>query len=133
MKRKKGRPPLPRDEQGNIIRPPKPPDEPEEPEDDDVDTSAVEWARAVMWALKNISRKGMTPSKAGSRLRYSLWRIGREDEGRFSCSMVPKALDIIEKAKAAQAAAGLVDTPEEVAVKEIDELIEAAIEEAKHQ
>lgn len=107
-------------------RPKKPPVTPSL-EGDDV--GSIDLARAIQFAVENLNKTNMTPRKAGSKLRFALWQAGQADAKGLLLNLLPKAMTIIDK----QTNHKVEDEEtrrEEAAVKEIDELLEAAIEEA---
>lgn len=129
-KKRRGRPKLPRDEDGNIIRPEP---EVESPPDEITDAEAakpwVAWAEAVKWVLENNHQKSMTLRRAGTSLRYGMWQTAQEFPKEFAFQMVPRAMATLDKFHGSQAG-DATTMAEEHAVEELDKLIDAAVKEA---
>lgn len=139
-KRKPGRPRKelpPEDEQPKRPRGrPRKEDQPEPEIPDSLDSSALEWAQAILWAVENTSFKTLPKVKVGgkkkapSAIQKALWEFGQENEKSLVVNLMPRALDIINK-HAANQVEDDVAAAEQEAVQEIDKLLEAAIKEAE--
>jgi len=130
-KRQRGRPRLPRDDEGNIIRPNEEPEAPPEEATQTKQSAApwVAWAEAVRWVLENNHKKSMSLRRAGTSLRYGVWQTAQEYPKEFAFRLVPQAMAVLDKFHGSQADDA--DTlAEEQAIKDLDKLIDAAVKEA---
>lgn len=89
---------------------------------------SLEWCRAVLWAAQHMSKSRMTQKQAGGLLRYSTWKVARENPKEFSLQLVPKAIMILEKIKPDDDG-GVVEL-EERSVAELEKFLDRAIDEA---
>lgn len=129
-KKKRGRPKLPRDDEGNIIRPESELDlPPDEISDAEAARPWVAWAEAVQWCLHNSHKKSMSLKQAGSSLRYGMWQTCQDFPKDFAFRLVPQAMAVLNKFHGSQAD-DAATVAERTAVEELDKLIDAAIKEA---
>lgn len=96
---------------------------------DPEDRAAVTWCKAVLWAAENMNDKSMTISRAGSKLRYSMWESAQEYPKELLVQLVPKALAILDKNKQMDEG-DEVEEAEKEGIQELEEMLKTAIEEA---
>lgn len=93
------------------------------------DAAAIEWCRAVLWAAEHVNTAKMTERKAGNLLRYSLWQFGRDNPKELVVQLVPKALTLLDKNKGTGEGDDVIEA-ENMAVKELETLLDGALQEA---
>lgn len=86
------------------------------------------WAEAVEWTARRLNLKTMTPKRAGSKLRYNVWKAAKDEPKDFWSRHLPLAFKIKNEATA-------LDTDIEVAeapgVAELERWLESAIAESQ--
>lgn len=100
------------------------------PEDPSLGT---EWAEAVEWAVRNMSKKTMTRRRAGSDLRQTIWDWAKEsatNKTKLITGMMPQAISLLTDATADDPVEDLVLRKEHAAVAEMKKFLKAAIAEA---
>ena len=94
------------------------------------DKAALTWCRAVIWASEHMHETSMSAKKAGSKLRFSMWKAAQDYPKELLMQLAPKALQILDRNKddgsTAEATAS-----ERKSVAELRELLAGAIEESK--
>lgn len=102
------------------------------PEEAAIRTS-LEMAHAIMWAIE-WAKKGKAAvtrkQKNISPLQWAYWELGQENYKDLVVNLGRQAKDTLDKYAASQVDDDVVAAEQE-AVKEIDELLQAAIEEAR--
>lgn len=121
-KKKRGRP------KGSKNKP-KTPEVVELPPEPSDDAASVEWAKAVKFAVENMNTAKMTITKAGGKLRHSMWQAAREFPKELLVNLMPKALAILDRNQD-QAQAEVAEA-ERKPIRELEELLERAVAESQ--
>ena len=99
-----------------------------EPATDD-DNIGLSVAKAILWASERLHVARMTQKEAGNPLNYNYWKHGKKNPTELLVQLVPKALSIIDKNRTPAADADVV-AAEKQSIKDLEELLEGAIEDA---
>ena len=91
--------------------------------------SQLEWSRAVQWAVDNIDKGKISRKAAGSTVRYTYWKLGRENSTQLLLDIYPRALAIMEKNKKTDVVSGMV-AAEADQIRDLEELLSDALIEA---
>jgi hypothetical protein len=109
---------------------PLPEEPPEQAIPEVVNRSALEWAQAILWAAEHINKSRMSKTRSKTPLRHAMWEWGRDNTRELYVQLMPRAMAILEKYST-----NLVDEEvvklEEKAIQEMEELLQAAIEESQ--
>ncbi len=102
---------------------------PADPLADPLEADTLEWAKDVMWLRNNLNAT-KAQAKKWSGFRFALWEYAKLNTADYVSQMLPKATQIIERAKAKAPDASVVDEAETKSIAEIRKILDAAIKEA---
>lgn len=92
------------------------------------DNIGLATARAILWAAEHLNDK-VTQKSAPVPLAYNYWKHGKKYPTKLLVELVPKALSIIDKNKAASESAD-VQAAEKRSIADLEELLAGALEDA---
>lgn len=87
------------------------------------------WAIDAFWAYENLGEK-MTRQKAGTSARWAQWQSARKDTGYFLMQILPKAMQLLERARDKGADADMVEREERKEIAKMQRVLKEAIKEA---
>lgn len=97
---------------------------------DNAPTEGHRWALDCYWAYENMGGKP-SRAKAGTAARYALWQMANKDTGAFVTDIMPRAMALLDKARAKNTDAESVVRKENKKIAELQETLRAAIEESR--
>lgn len=90
---------------------------------------AYAWAEDSFWAFENMGLK-MTKAKAGSPARHAMWKYAKDNPDQFLGQVLPKAMALLEKARAKEGDTDEIIRAETKSIAELRNLLKAAVEES---
>lgn len=94
-------------------------------------TEGHRWALDCYWAYENMGGRP-NRAKAGSAARFALWTMANKDTGAFVMDIMPRAMALLDKARAKNTDADSVVRKENKKIAELQETLRAAIEESRN-
>lgn len=101
------------------------------PSDSSVPTEGHRWALDCYWAYENMGGKP-SKAKAGTAARFALWQMANKDTGAFVSDIMPKAMALLDKARAKNTDTESVVRKENKKIAELQEILKDAIEESRY-
>jgi hypothetical protein len=95
----------------------------------DSDSLGINVAEAVLWAAEHMNERRMTQRKAGSKIKYTYWKLGQENPEALLVNLVPKAWVEIGKHRKPDDHGDMAEA-ERKSIAELEELLAGALEEA---
>src|SRR5688572_8526080 len=97
---------------------------------------ALEYARAVRWAAQNMHRpargKGcMNREKAGSDLRFGLWKFAKDNDKQFMVNLVREAVAFLDKRQKSAVDESELAKAEQTDIDDMKEYLRGALEHSK--
>lgn len=93
-------------------------------------TEGHRWALDCYWAYENMGGKP-TRAKAGTAARFALWQMANKDTGIFVMDIMPRAMALLDKARAKSSDTDMVVRKENKKIAELQEILRGAIEESR--
>jgi hypothetical protein len=88
------------------------------------------WAEDVFWCFENLGGS-MTKKKAGSNARHALWTYAKNNMDQFMGQVLPKAMQLLEKAKAKEGDSDEIIRAETKSIASLRKLLKLAVEESE--
>lgn len=111
--------------------PPVPAGEPPAPADLAPPTEGHRWALDCYWAYENMGGRP-NKAKAGTPARLALWSMANKDPGAFVMDIMPRAMALLDKARAKSSDGDMVVRKENKKIGELQEILRLAIEESRY-
>lgn len=98
---------------------------------DSAPTEGHRWALDCYWAYENMGGKP-SRAKAGTAARFALWQMANKDTGAFVMDIMPRAMALLDKARAKSNDSDSVVRKENKKIAELQEILRGAIEESRN-
>jgi hypothetical protein len=102
------------------------------PSVDSPPTEGHRWALDCYWAYSEMGGRP-NKAKAGSPARYALWQMANKDPGTFVTEIMPKAMNLLDKARAKNSDSENIAKAEKKAILKLQELLKSAVEESRYE
>jgi hypothetical protein len=94
-------------------------------------TEGHRWALDCYWAYENMGGRP-NKAKAGTPARLALWSMANKDPGAFVMDIMPRAMALLDKARAKSSDGDMVVRKENKKIAELQEILRGAIEESRY-
>lgn len=124
----------------NLFAPAKPAEKPEQPEAQpvaptqqlelDIVRESYAWAVDVFWVYQRLGQKPSQAAAGGKNGRYALWVEARKDPFKYTNVILPKAMMLLDKARAKEGDSDEVEAIEAKDIAKMKATLKAAVREA---
>lgn len=88
----------------------------------------LKWAEACLWASEHLDER-MTRAKAGSGLRYAVWKQAKADLPNFLGSILPRTMQILDRHQSKEID-DVVERAEVKSIEQLQKILQRAVREA---